>query len=273
MPELPEVETVVRDLNRLKVIGKTIKEVEVNWEKTISPLSAVEFKSKLIGKNFSALERKGKYLVFSVNDGQTLLIHLRMSGSLYIRNKGEKVSNYERLVICFDDEVLAFHDPRKFGRALLTKEPSTVLNKLGLEPFNAELTGETFYKMLHSKKKVLKALLLDQSFIAGIGNIYADEILFDSKLNPLRLSDSLTKDESLTLLKSMRKLLSNAIENRGTSLGDGLSNFKSDGLRGNYYTHLAVFKKDGQKCPNCSAPIEKIKVAQRTTHYCPTCQK
>ena len=273
MPELPEVETVVGDLNKADVVGKKILDVTVNWPKSISSHSPKEFKDYLIGKSFDKITRRGKFIHLHLDDNSSLLIHLRMSGHILIKELDEQINKHEQVLFHVSDKLISFHDPRKFGRITLTNNPASILDKLGEEPFSEKLTALYLYEKLQSKKKNMKTLLLDQSFIAGIGNIYADEILFDARISPLRISNTVTKKESEALLKSMRKILEIAIEKRGTSLGTGESNFRSGGKLGNHGQQLAVFRQTGKKCINCFSPIEKIKVAQRSTHYCPKCQK
>ncbi len=269
MPELPEVETTCRDLIRGQIIGERIEAVEVLWGPTLSNFTSAE----LLGTTIEGLSRRGKFIVLSLSNGQTLLIHLRMTGSLRIEAKESPADPYDRVTLFFKEKKLTFRDPRKFGRMVLSATPESILDKLGVEPLSDEFTPTLLYKMLGQRSKVMKTLLLDQSFIAGIGNIYADESLFKAQINPLRRANTLTLEEAHKLHGAIVTLLEGAIVNRGTSLGDGKGNYASNGKRGENAGELKVFRKTGQPCPVCATPIERIVVAQRSTHFCPKCQK
>lgn len=273
MPELPEVETVCRDLRSHNVIGVPIEEVAVLWERSIGSMGVDDFSIGLIHRKIEHIDRRGKYIHFHLDDGQSLFIHLRMSGSLSVRERYSTPDAHDRIILGFETSELVFHDPRKFGRMLLTKNPAVVTDKLGPEPLSAQLTETLFYERLHRKRGRLKSILLDQSFIAGIGNIYADESLFIAGLHPCRTGEDLSRDEASTLLHAIRFALNQGIESRGTSLGDGEGNFASGGRTGSNSTNLHVFRRTDLPCPRCSTKIERIVVGQRSTHFCPNCQK
>jgi formamidopyrimidine-DNA glycosylase len=272
VPELPEVETVRRDLLAAGVIGERITGATVLWERTLGGLAAQDFTSALINRMFTSIDRRGKYLVFTIDDGQRLLVHLRMSGSLELSFAHEPVDAHDRIIISFSSRQLRFHDPRKFGRMILTRDPREIIGKLGPEPFSEELDHERFFTLLQPRRGSIKALLLDQRFIAGIGNIYADESLFTARIHPQRTACSLSRQEASRLLKSIRTHLEDAIEHRGTSLGAGEGNFASDGRRGGHGTELFAFRRTGLPCPVCGTPIARMVISQRSTHYCPLCQ-
>lgn len=269
MPELPEVETTCRDLVSGGIVGEKIESLELLWEPTLSNFKGEE----LLNATISGVSRRGKFILLPLSNGKTLLIHLRMTGSLRYTHKSAPSDPYDRVTLLFKDNKLAFRDPRKFGRMTLTAKPELITNKLGVEPLGDNFTPQLLHQMLQGRRKVIKTLLLDQSFIAGIGNIYADESLFKAQIAPLRSADSITQEEATKLHAAIVTLLSSAIANRGTSLGDGKGNYLSNGKRGENASELKIFRKTGAPCPVCATPIERIVVGQRGTHYCPTCQK
>lgn len=269
MPELPEVETTCRDLIKGEIVGEKIEAIEVLWGPSLSNFTSEE----LLNTTIEGVLRRGKFIILPLSNGQTLLIHLRMTGSLRIEPRRSPADPYDRITFFFREKKLAFRDPRKFGRMTLTDKPELILNKLGIEPLSEEFTPTLLYEMLRQRSKVMKTLLLDQSFIAGIGNIYADESLFKAKIDPLRRANTLTADEANELHRAIVTLLKGAIANRGTSLGDGKGNYTSNGKRGKNAVELKIFRKTGEACPVCATPIERIVVAQRATHFCPECQK
>jgi formamidopyrimidine-DNA glycosylase len=272
MPELPEIETLRRDLISLGLPGRRITDVRIFWERSIQSPSPGDFSSLIRGRRVSGIRRRGKYLALDLEGNMSLLIHFRMTGGLIFTDKETDPDPHDRVIFGLDEGSLVFHDTRKFGRMVLTDEPETILHSLGPEPFDSSLTPELFFSRLTSRKRVLKALLLDQGFIAGLGNIYADESLFAAGLHPLTPSNVLDRSESEKLLRCIREVLDRGIRNRGTSLGDGESNFSSSGRYGRNADSLQVFRRAGKPCPRCAAPVERIIVAQRSTHFCPVCQ-
>ncbi|MGM0433005.1 MAG: bifunctional DNA-formamidopyrimidine glycosylase/DNA-(apurinic or apyrimidinic site) lyase [Spirochaetota bacterium] len=272
MPELPEVETTVRNLVQSGLIGSRVSEIDVLWERSIQGETAACVRSRLIGCTLQSISRRGKYLWFQFSGRQHLLVHLRMSGSFRVRGKNEATDSHERVLLHFGERVLAFSDMRKFGRMLLTACPEEVFDRLGVEPFDDELTPEVFYTLLSSRKRMIKALLLDQTVLAGLGNIYTDEALHIAGIHPKRVSNSLQLKEAVRLLDAIRTVLSAAIANGGTSLGEGRGNFLSNGIRGGFRNYLQVFQRGGDPCPRCGTLIKRTKVSQRSTCYCPQCQ-
>jgi formamidopyrimidine-DNA glycosylase len=271
MPELPEVETIARVLRlgapaQTSVLGRAIDQVNVLWDRSIAVPSAAEFAAQAQGQRITEIGRRGKFLRLDLNR-EVLLVHLRMSGDFYPQEIQNELSPYARVVFRLDDgRWLVFQDSRKFGRMWLTDDANTVLGKLGPEPFSPELTPEIFYNRLISHHRQLKPLLLDQHFLAGMGNIYTDEALHLAQLHPLLRSDTLTKMQAERLLGAIRSTLSAGIQRNGTSI-----DWVYRG--GDYQRFLTVYKQTGSPCKNCGTPIARFMVGQRSTHYCPNCQK
>lgn len=269
MPELPEVETVKNTLKK-QVLNKIIDTCEVYWDNIIAYPEINEFKEKLKNQKITDIKRRGKWLMFELNDFY-LLSHLRMEGKYFIRNKGDERNKHEHVIFAFkDNSELRYHDTRKFGKMYLLDKNNAYnekpLNELGLEPWDEKLTPDYLRKSFH--KKPIKTELLDQSIIVGIGNIYADEILFLSKINPLTLASDLTENEYQNIIKFTKITLEKAIELGGTTVKSYTS---SEGVHGRFQNELLVHTKD--VCPNCNTKIEKIKVGGRGTYYCPKCQR
>ena len=196
MPELPEVQTIVNDLNTAELIGIPIRSARVYWPRTIAAPSPGSFCRKIKGRKFAAIRRRGKYLVFDIDDGNTLLLHLRMSGRLHLVAAGTPRIKHEHVILSFaDGRQLRFHDTRKFGRLSLLKDPAPILDRLGPEPLAPGFTVKVLGRLLNGRRRLLKPLLLDQTFIAGLGNIYVDEALWEARLHPLRLASTLSKSE------------------------------------------------------------------------------
>ena len=274
MPELPEVETVCRELASPTLFSTKIKNVIVSWPRTIACPGLEEFQTRIKGTNVLAVSRRGKYIILKLSSGQDLVIHLRMTGQFYYA-KTSSEDPYVRVRLILDNQQeLCFKDTRKFGRWYLVDNHEEITSKLGPEPFDPLLTASVFHQALRKRKRQLKALLLDQEFIAGIGNIYADEALFESRLHPLQTAHKLNLIQATNLLESIRVVLNRGLKNLGTSLGRGQTNYYSvAGRRGRNQDSLRVFRRTGDPCDQCSEPIRRIIVAQRSTHFCPTCQK
>lgn len=275
MPELPEVQTVVNDLNAANLIGIPIIAARVFWPRTVAEPSAKLFCRQIKGQKFTAIRRRGKYLVFEVANGSTVLLHLRMSGRLHLVPAGVARNKHEHLILGFDDgRQLRFHDTRKFGRLHLLKDPGRILDRLGPEPLASGFTVKKLADGLKHRKRLLKPLLLDQTFISGLGNIYADEALWEAKLHPCRIAASLTASEIKALHRSIPRVLKRGLRNLGTTLGTGKANFYSVANRqGRNRDLLKVFRRTDLPCPRCKSRIERIIVGQRSTHICRKCQK
>lgn len=274
MPELPEVETVARDLKAANLVGRRIEAVQVRWPRTIATPDAATFAARLRGARIRDVGRRAKYLVLPLDTGETLLIHLRMTGRLALPPSHAPLDPHEHIILTLDDgRDMRYHDTRKFGRWYLVADPAQVLGDLGPEPLSEAFTPDWFYNALHARRRQLKPLLLDQRFLAGLGNIYVDEALWHAHLHPQRLSHTLTRAESAALHAAIQAVLRRAIANMGTTLGTGEANFYSVGRRrGRNQDALAVFRRTGEPCPRCGTPIVRLVVAQRGTHICPTCQ-
>ncbi len=270
MPELPEVETVVRGL-RLPLIGRTVQSMSYDWAKTIHSPAPEEFAARIAGQTFRGVERRAKYIIAAL-DYDYLIVHLKMTGRLYV-TPSEAVHDADRWVhfrLGLDEgQELRFSDSRKFGKVYLTDDPEKITGGLGPEPLTDIFTEAAFRERLHGRSKNIKALLLDQTFIAGVGNIYADESLFRAGIHPLRRSDELSTDEISRLYNTVRAALNAGIDYEGASINWYR---KPDGTKGSSQDHFYVYGRDGQPCVNCGSTIEKMRVAQRGTHYCPTCQ-
>jgi formamidopyrimidine-DNA glycosylase len=275
MPELPEVQTVVNDLNAAGLAGVTITGAQVLWPRIIGIPTAAAFCQQIAGQTIATIWRRAKYLVFDFRSGAYLLIHLRMSGRLHLSAPNVERNKHEHAILDLDTgQQLRFHDTRKFGRLYLVQNLATVLGELGPEPLDAGFTAKNLTTRLQAHHRQLKPLLLDQTFLAGLGNIYVDEALWEARLHPQRLSDSLSASEIKALHQAIRKVLQRSIDNQGTTLGSGKANFYSIGHRtGNNREALQVFRRTAEPCPRCQTMIERIIVGQRSTHICPACQK
>ncbi len=279
MPELPEVETIKNQLNRL-IKGKTFNSVDVLLEKKVEP-EALKFKRLIKGAKINLIRRRAKIFIFELNNGFSLIIHLKMTGQLIFAGDEKKAremkNKHTHLIFHFQDgSFLLFNDLRQFGYVKLIK--SLVVDReikekdLGPEPLERNFTLAAFRAILKKRpQRKIKQLLMDQNLVAGIGNIYSDEILFYSRVHPLRTSRDLNDAEIKSLHKNIKKVLANAIKDRGTSAKDYLD---AKGKKGEYDKKLKVYGKEGQKCPKkCSGLIARIKIGGRSAHFCPACQK
>jgi formamidopyrimidine-DNA glycosylase len=274
MPELPEVHTILEDLKRAHLIGQRIQKVDVYWPRTIGDLAPDVFCQLLTDKRILGIDRRGKYLIFLLSEGFFLYIHLRMTGRLLLVNRDTPETPYVRLRLDLDDrKSLFYHDTRKFGRWYLVKDPQLIVGNMGPEPLSVDFTFDAFWNKLKQRSRTLKPLLLDQTFLAGLGNIYVDEALWEAHLHPLQPADSLTTQQARQLHKSIILVLKRGIESQGTTLGKGQTNYyRLDGTQGGHQILLNVFRRTGQSCPRCGHLIERLMVAQRSTHICPHCQ-
>jgi len=271
MPELPEVETVVRGL-RASLVGRTIVGVEVRWARSVIPPNPTAFASRLTGQAVTGVGRRGKWVVIALSDGDTLLVHLRMTGQLVLGPEKCLHNRHVRVLFFLDDgRCLRFSDARKFGRLHLVDDPAGVLDELGPEPLADDFTAARLQEMLARRRGRIKPLLLNQRFLAGLGNIYTDEALWRARIHPLRRADSLTSTEVRRLHRAIRAVLRAAIASSGTTLRDGTYQ-RADGRSGEFADRLAVYGREGHLCPRCGATIERIRVSQRGTHFCPRCQ-
>lgn len=273
MPELPEVETVRQSL-KIRLINKKIKSVRVLWDNIIAYPSKEDFIKTITDKTIIDIQRRGKFLMFDLND-YYLLSHLRMEGKYFFKNKDEVIDKHEHIIFDLDDDIeLRYKDTRKFGKMYLINKSEInsigPLVNLGLEPWDDNLTSDYLLDKYKNKKLPIKSVLLDQSIIVGIGNIYADEILFLSKINPLKKCNLINDKEANDIIKYTREVLEKAIKMGGTTIRTYSS---VDGVHGLFQQELLVHGKDKGFCPVCNSKINKIKVGGRGTYYCPICQK
>ncbi len=289
MPELPEVETIRRDLEK-KIAGQKIKSAGILATKSVHNKS-VEFLKFLVGNNFSHIERRGKLLMFAlkkVGKYAFMLVHLKMTGQLIYRHKKQILAGghsqtamdttvpnkFTRVIFTFSDGgQLFFNDLRRFGYLkLVSKEEKEkiVKNNFGIEPLTPDYTLEAFEKLFKKRQTNVKALLLNQKLISGIGNIYADEACFDARILPFRKVSSLTKEEIRKLFSVIEHVLKLSIKHRGTTFNNYVD---SDGNTGSHISFLNVYGRAGEKCKKCKSIILKNKHAGRGTHYCVKCQK
>ena len=272
MPELPEVETIVNDL-RYRVEGRRFSDVSLFWPRMVLKPSAEEFRRCLRGQEIKEITRRGKYLIFRLASGEALVLHMRMTGSLLLRDGKDPDSepvDYVTAVFTLDDgHELIFRDRRKLGTASLLKDEGEIENKLGPEPLGAGFTPALLRERLRNRKAPIKALLCDQKFIAGIGNMYADEALFLSGIHPLRTADSLSDDEIEKLHKAIREVLRTGIANAGATFSDYR---RPGGEQGKQQDAFYAAHRGGQTCYVCATPIERIPVRNRGSYFCPKCQ-
>lgn len=272
MPELPEVQTVVADLIASGLVGRRIIAARVFWPRTIAAPTPAQFGRRIKDRSIAAIGRRGKLIVTALSGGLTLLVHLRMSGRLVLGPPG--ASPHLRVRLNLDDgRALDFIDTRKFGRFTLTADPQALLERLGPEPLDNTFTPARLADCFGGATRTLKALLLDQGVIAGIGNIYADEALWEARLHPARPANSLSKPAIKALHRAIVKVLEQGLANRGTTFSPGTNGFHSANRQaGRNLSAIKVFRRTGQPCPRCGTTIARMIAAQRSTHYCPRCQ-
>ncbi|MEA3326553.1 MAG: DNA-formamidopyrimidine glycosylase [Chloroflexota bacterium] len=276
MPELPEVETIIRRLrdgtqDQPSILSHVVQSVEITWNRIIAEPDPQTFQEKIIGKKIQDARRRGKFLHFPLSEGH-LIGHLRMSGDMHMEIRLDPRGNpippdpYDRVILNFESIWrLTFNNVRKFGRMWFVEDAQSVFNSLGPEPLSSQFTSEYLYEKLHAANRQIKPLLMDQRFIAGLGNIYTDESLFHAKIHPLRKSDSLSKNEARRLHNAIQRTLKEGIQRFGASL-----DWIYQG--GEFQNHFTVYQREGEFCPVCGAKIVKIAVGQRGTHFCPKCQ-
>jgi formamidopyrimidine-DNA glycosylase len=271
MPELPEVETVVRGL-REPLIGHTVLGMWYDWPRTVRMPDPESFVQRIHGQTFRAINRRAKYILCEL-DHDILVVHLKMSGRLYVA-PDDAVLDSDRWVhfgLQLDGGVqLRFSDARKFGMVALVSDFSEITDRLGPEPLLDDFTPDVLRERLQRHKKAIKGLLLDQEFVAGVGNIYADESLHRSGIHPLRQANTLTDDEIARLYAAIRESLELGIVRQGASIGWYR---QPNGELGTAQDRFLVYDREGEPCLTCGGPISKIRVAQRGTHFCPHCQR
>lgn len=269
MPELPEVETVARRIEK-DVVGRTIVSADVRWARTLATPSVQKFKQEIVGQTVKSVSRRAKYLILNL-ENYNLLIHLKMSGDLTVRKGKIKPEKHDRLVLDLKSKTgelsqLAFNDTRKFGRVWFTNQPEKILGKLGPEPLEKNFTPQWLFENLQKRRRQIKPLLLDQTFLAGVGNIYADESLHIAKIHPQTLTNSVNQKQAQALHEAIVSVLKEGIRRNGASI-----DWVYRG--GEYQNYFHTYDREGEPCMVCGTKIKKIFVGQRGTHFCPKCQK
>jgi formamidopyrimidine-DNA glycosylase len=275
MPELPEVENTVRDLKPL-LVGRRVLDVHILWPRLVHDKSPEAFAAELTDRQIVNTDRRGKYLLFPLDNGRTWVVHLRMTGQLHVVPAESEVERHVHAVLSLDNgQQLRYRDARKFGRFYLVDELECVVAMLGPEPLSERFTPLELFNRLQGRRAAIKTLLLDQRVVAGLGNIYADEALFKAGIDPRRPAHTLTQADCNRLHAAIRQTLATAIREGGSSLGgSALTNYRRPtGVQGRYQQRHQVYHLAGQPCPVCGAPIERVRLAQRSTHFCPQCQR
>jgi len=270
MPELPEVETIRNALRDGQdgypsLLGLIISDARVYWPRTLAIPTVEVFRDRIRGQIIQELGRRGKYLLFHLSN-DTLLIHLRMSGDLFLEPLNSELAPHHRMTLEFQEGFrLAFNDTRKFGRVWLVEDSQTVIGDLGPEPLDEEFTSQDLWQLLQAKRRQIKPLLMDQKFLAGLGNIYTDEALHMAKLHPLSSSQDINRTQCEVLWHSIRQVLEEGIRRNGSSI-----DWVYRG--GDFQNYFRVYGRTGEACPECGTAITRIIVGQRGTHFCPKCQ-
>ena len=274
MPELPEVETIRRDLET-KIAGRRFTAVRIppDTGKPVPVLKGVDeadFREGVVGVRIEGVSRRGKFLILHLDTGAHLVVHLRMTGALLHRRPESDPDKYVRAVLSLDDGTeLRFSDLRKFGGFWLLESPDDISTDLGPEPLGEGFSREVLEQAFANRKAPVKSIILDQRRIAGIGNIYADEALFEAGIDPRRLGKDIRPDEITRLHRAIQAVLLAGVESRGASFSDYRD---ADGNAGSMQMHVKVFRRTGKPCYVCETPIERTRVGGRSTHFCPKCQ-
>jgi formamidopyrimidine-DNA glycosylase len=274
MPELPEVETIVADL-RPHLVGRTIIRCELAFPTIVRHPEPEVFVDGVVGMRVDSVGRRGKYILIGLGDGLLLVVHLGMTGQLRLVDEATPLENHTHAVFFLDDgRELRYRDPRRFGRLLLGTQQALISSKampvLGPEPIDPEFAAEDFYRRMRKRRTALKAVLLDQGAIAGVGNIYADESLHRARLRPDRLAGSLSRKSARRLQDSLRESLETAIKNRGSSVDTYRDAW---GEMGGQQEQLLVYGRGGEPCMTCGRPLRSIRIAGRTSVFCTRCQR
>lgn len=272
MPEIAEVETVRRVLKR-NILNKKIVHINIIYDRMIES-SLLDFKKNILNQSIIDIKRIGKWLIFEL-ENHYLLSHLRMEGKYFLKTSGEPIEKHEHIVFTFADNTdLRYHDTRKFGRMILANKDELFelecIKKQGKEPLTEDLTMDYLINKVNKKKLPIKSILLDQTIISGLGNIYADEVLFAAKINPLKKGESITNQEGCKIIAASNEVIKKAIEMGGTTIKSYTS---SIGVSGRFQQYLQVHKRENLACYACGSPIKRIKIGGRSTYYCEQCQK
>ena len=268
MPELPEVETIKNELSP-HIIGRRFTKVAIYDTKPVRQPSPEEFGRKLVGHKINSLERRGKYLIFHLSNGKALIMHFRMSGALLLNPA--QPDRYARVIFYLDNnDQLVFTDRRRLGALWLVENKQAIIGKLGPEPLVPEFTTNTLAERLAKRQAPIKAVLLDQSVLAGIGNMYADEALFAARIHPMRKANSLSPKEIRNLHRTIVDVLRSAIDNKGASVD---TYKRPDGELGTAHSNFRVAHRGGETCPICYTPIQRLAIRNRGSYFCPNCQR
>ncbi len=269
MPELPEVETIKNELAPY-IVGRRIASITVLDETLVREPSPDELRARVAGQEVKSLDRRGKFMLFSLASGDILAIHLRMAGTLILSTDSAETPTSTRAIIDLDDGTrIFFRDPRKFAIMELVRDKTKITSKLGPEPLEDSFTPDVLASILAGRSAPIKALLLEQDLIAGIGNMYADEALFMARIHPLRKGSSLTREEIERLHHAIRTVLKEGIERKGASI---VNYFRPHGEKGAAQTGFKVAHGRNKTCPECGGPVKRITVRGRGTYFCPCCQ-
>lgn len=255
---------------REPLLGDTFTGASIYWPRHIDRPDPVSFQERIAGRRVEEINRRGKFMVFTLSDDETLIVHLRMTGHLAVVQRDTPRRDHTHTVLALaSGNELRFHDTRKFGRVYLVRDPQEVLGNLGPEPLDPAFTPDVLASQLAGRSMRMKSLLLDQRFLAGVGNIYADEALFHARLHPERPADTLTESDIVALHGAIQKVLNEGIAREGASIDRYR---KPDGSRGDMQNAVVVFRRTDQPCVRCGAPIRRIVLGGRSTHFCPVCQ-
>jgi len=268
MPELPEVETVTNSIKK-HLLDKNFSSLSINWPKTLHNFSIKDFNNQIKKKQIKSIYRRGKFIIFDFEQC-IMAVHLRMTGKLYVQSEINQSKKHISLFLKFDDKYLIFEDTRKFGRFYLYDSIDYLNDKLGIEPFWEDFNEKWLINNLQKKNRQMKQLLLDQTFIVGLGNIYTDEALWYAKIHPLSKSDSVPVKKIKELYKAIKKVLSESIKMGGSTIRDYTYDYS---YVGNYALKLKAYGRNNKKCKRCNTLITKYKIAQRGTFVCTKCQK
>ncbi|MDR1031758.1 MAG: bifunctional DNA-formamidopyrimidine glycosylase/DNA-(apurinic or apyrimidinic site) lyase [Holosporales bacterium] len=270
MPELPEIETLKRQLQKV-ALGRTVQDISILTDKLRRPVPST-IRGDILGQKISKIDREGKFLLFGLSNGETLAIHLGMTGQLLTTPSLDHPSQERHLRIIFNlgDCLIKLFDIRKFGLVDVFMNKPKYITSLGIDPLSHSFNAEWLFDLTRKNKTTIKNLLLDQSKISGIGNIYANDSLFEAGINPMRMSSNLAQEECAKLVASIQKVLRTAVSLGGTSMRDYVH---LDGSKGHYQEHFLVYSKDGQACPRCKQTILKSKANGRSSFFCQSCQK
>ncbi len=270
MPELPEVETVVRHL-RPQLVGQGVTGFTAHWARVTAPATPDEFARQVVGRSITAVDRRGKFILLGLDHG-LVHIHLRMTGRLQVNppDSDDIPTHVSATFELSSGGQLLFRDVRKFGRLGYLDSRAAFDDRLGLEPLSDAFSPKRFRQLLAGRRRQIKPLLLDQTFIAGLGNIYVDEALFQARIHPLTRAHRLSTPRAIALHRAIRETLQASIDRQGTTI---ISFTFGNGQSGSFRDQLQVFGRQGEPCPVCGAGIVKTRVAQRGTHFCPRCQR